>query len=55
LFFIVISLIQYPDPAAPSAAWYITPGLVLHVPAVPLILPSLLGAVLLRRAGDEQH
>ena len=55
LFFIVISLIQYPDPAAPSAAWYVMPGVILHVPAVPLIMPALLGAVLLRRAGDEQH
>jgi hypothetical protein len=55
LFFLVVSVLQYPDPAAPSAPWYIMPGLFLHVPAVPLIMPSLLGVVLLRRAGDEQH
>jgi hypothetical protein len=55
LFFLVIFVLRYPDPAASTAPWYIMPGLILHVPAVPLIMPFLLGVVLLRRAGDEQH
>ncbi len=55
LFFIVIIVLQYPDRAAPSAPWYFMPGDILHIPAVPLIMPFLLGVVLLRRAGDEQH
>jgi len=55
LFFLVIMVLRYPDPAASAAPWYIMPGLILHVPAVPLLMPFLLGVVLLRRAGDEQH
>ena len=55
LFFIVINVQQHPDPAAPSQPWYTIPGFILGVPALPLIMPSLLGVVLLRRAGDEQH
>ncbi|MCM3904315.1 MAG: hypothetical protein ND866_21685 [Pyrinomonadaceae bacterium] len=51
LFFLVISVLQYPDPAALSAPWYVMPGVFLHVPAVPLIMPFFLGVVLLRRAG----
>jgi hypothetical protein len=55
LFFIVIKVQQHPDPAAVSQPWYTIPGFILAVPALPLIMPSLLGVVLLRRAGDEQH
>jgi hypothetical protein len=55
LFFIVILVQQRPDPAAVSQPWYIIPGGILGVPALPLIMPFLLGVVLLRRAGDEQH
>lgn len=55
LFSLVISVLKYPDPAALSAPWYVMPGVFLHVPAVPLIMPFFLGVVLLRRAGDEQH
>jgi hypothetical protein len=55
LFFIVITLLEYPDHARPSAPWYVMPGVILHIPAIPLIMPFLLGVVLLRRAGNEQH
>jgi uncharacterized membrane protein YdcZ (DUF606 family) len=55
LFFIVIKVQQHPDPAAVSQPWYTIPGFILGVPALPLIMPSLLGVVLLRRAGDQQH
>ena len=53
LFSLVISVLKYPAPAALSAPWYVMPGVFLHVPAVPLIMPFFLGVVLLRRAGDE--
>jgi hypothetical protein len=53
LFSLVISVSKYPDPAVLSAPWYVMPGVFLHVPAVPLIMPFFLGVVLLRRAGDE--
>jgi hypothetical protein len=55
LFSLVISVLKYPDPGTLSAPWYVMPGVFLHVPAVPLIMPFFLGVVLLRRAGDEQH
>jgi len=52
--FIVIKIFERPDPAAISQPWYTLPGFILGVPALPLIMPSLLGVVLLRRAGDGQ-
>ena len=55
LFFIVIIVIVRPDPAAASQPWYVFPGFVVTVPALPLVMPSLLGVVLLRRAGNEQR
>jgi len=55
LFFIVIKVVEHPDPAAVSQPWYAIPGIVLVVPALPLVMPSLLGVVLLRRAGNEQR
>jgi len=42
---IVIRYLHYPGPEALSA---------VGIPAVPLIMPSLFGAVLLRRAGEDQ-
>ena len=54
LFFLVLRGLTYPDPAAADAAWYTGPGFVLSIPAIPFIMPFLLGVVLLRRAGDEQ-
>jgi hypothetical protein len=55
LFFIVIDVVVHADPAADSQPWYTIPGFVFVIPALPLIMPSLFGAVLLRRAGDEQR
>ena len=54
LVFIVIKIAEHPDPAAADQAWYTIPGFILGIPALPLIMPSLLGVVLLRRAGDEE-
>ncbi len=45
--------LAFPDPAALSMPWYLTPGLIAGIPAVPFIMPSLLGAVALRRASRE--
>lgn len=55
MFFIAIMVMERPDPAAASQPWYIIPGFVVTVPAVPLIMPFLLGVVLLRRAGNDQR
>ena len=50
---VVILIAQLPSPAE-SMPWYAMPGMILCIPALPLIMPSLLGAVLLRRAGNEE-
>jgi hypothetical protein len=55
LFFIVIKVLERPDPAAASQPWYTIPGFILGIPALPLLMPSLLGVVLLRCAGKEQQ
>jgi hypothetical protein len=53
LAFILTKIVEHPDPAADSLAWYTIPGFILGIPAIPLIMPSLLGVVLLRRAGGQ--
>ena len=53
LLFLIIRGLQYPDPKL-ATPWYTNPGFVVGIPAVPFIMPFLLGVVLLRRAGDEQ-
>jgi hypothetical protein len=53
LLFLVIRGMSFPDPAALSTPWYTQPGFVAGIPAVPFIMPFLLGVVLLRRAGDK--
>ncbi|MGI8783719.1 MAG: hypothetical protein ACR2L2_08750 [Acidobacteriota bacterium] len=55
LLFIVMRGMAFPDPTALSTAWYTGPGFIAGIPAVPWIMPFLLGVVLLRRAGDEQR
>ena len=55
LLFLMIRGLQYPDPRALSAPWYTNPGFVVGIPAVPFIMPFLLGVVLLRRAGEEEQ
>ena len=46
--------LSFPDPSALSSPWYTEPGFVAGIPAIPFIMPFLLGVVLLRRAGDPQ-
>jgi hypothetical protein len=50
---LVIKIAVHPDPTGLSQPWYTIPGFILQIPALPLIMPALLGAVLLRRA--EEH
>lgn len=53
LLFIAIRGLTFPDPTAGSTPWYTQPGFIAGIPAVPWIMPHLLGVVLLRRAGDD--
>lgn len=43
------------DPMWAFKTWYTIPGLVFSIPAMPLIIPYLMGVKLLHRAGDEQR
>lgn len=54
LLFLMIRGLQYQDPKALSTPWYTNPGFVVGIPAVPFIMPFLIGVALLRRAGDKQ-
>jgi hypothetical protein len=54
LLFIGLRGLSFPDPTAGSTPWYTNVGFIAGIPAVPWIMPFLLGVVLLRRAGDER-
>ena len=45
--------LSYPELSADTAPWYTRPGLIAGIPAVPWIMPCLLGVISLRRGGDE--
>lgn len=49
---LVIRGLDYPRPAAAFGHWYTIPGFVVGIPAVPWIMPCMLGVLLLRRAGS---
>ncbi len=51
---LVMRGVSYPEVSATTSPWYLRPGLIAGIPAVPWIMPGLLGVVLLRRAGDAQ-
>ncbi len=54
LVLIMIRGLSFPDPTAAVTPWYMNLGFIAGIPAVPWIMPFLLGVVLLRRAGDEE-
>ena len=54
LLFIGLRGLSFPDLTAGSTPWYTNLGFIAGIPAVPWIMPFLLGVVLLRRTGDEQ-
>jgi hypothetical protein len=54
LVFLVMRGLAFPDPAAITTPWYTQPGFIAGIPAVPWIVPHLMGAALLRRARSEQ-
>lgn len=53
LLLIVIKGLSYPDPTASSAPWYFNLAFIAGIPAVPWIMPYLMGVLILRRAGRE--
>lgn len=50
---IILRGLAFPEISANTAPWYTRPGVVAGVPAIPWVMPGLLGAVLLRRAGER--
>ena len=52
---LVVRGLSFPDPTAGVTPWYLRPGFIAGIPAVPWIMPFLLGVVVLRRAGDDRR
>ena len=48
---IILRGLAFPEISANTAPWYTRPGVIAGVPAIPWVMPGLLAAVLLRRAG----
>jgi hypothetical protein len=53
LLLLVTRGLSYPELSGSTAPWYVRPGFIAGIPAIPWIMPGLLGVVLLRRAGNE--
>ena len=52
---LVMRGVTFPELSGDTAPWYVRPGFIAGIPAVPWIMPCLLGVVVLRRAGDERR
>ena len=48
LVLLVLRGIEYPDISGQTAPWYTQPGVIVRIPAMPWLMPGLLGALLLR-------
>ena len=46
--------VTFPSLGASPEPWYARPGFIVGIPAVPWIMPFLLGILLLRRAGEDR-
>jgi len=51
---VILRGLEFPEISANTAPWYTRPGVIAGIPAIPWIMPGLLGAVLLRRARGPQ-
>ena len=50
---LVMRGLSFPELSGHTPPWYTQPGFIAGIPAVPWIMPCLLGVVLLRRAGSN--
>jgi hypothetical protein len=50
---LVMRGLSFPELSGNTAPWYTRPGLIAGIPAIPWIMPCLLGVILLRRAGEQ--
>ena len=46
--------VSFPSPGSDPAPWYMRPGFIVGIPAVPWFMPYFLGVLLLRRAGASR-
>lgn len=53
LVFLVVRGVSFPAPSASPEPWYLRPGFIVGIPAMPWVMPFLLGVVFLRRAGRD--
>jgi len=53
LLLLVTRGLSFPELSDKTEPWYVRPGFIAGIPAIPWIMPCLLGVVLLRRAGNE--
>jgi hypothetical protein len=53
-FLLALRGLSFPDPKVALTSWYTTAGWVVGIPAVPWMIPCVLGIVLLWRAGSRQ-
>lgn len=51
---IIVRGLEFPEISDNTAPWYTRPGVIAGIPAIPWIMPGLLGAVLLRRARGQR-
>jgi hypothetical protein len=51
---LVMRGVTFPELSNDTAPWYVRPGFIAGIPAIPWIMPCLLGVVLLRRAGEPR-
>jgi hypothetical protein len=47
--------LSFPDPKVALTSWYTTAGWVVGIPAIPWMIPCVMGIVLLWRAGSRQN
>jgi hypothetical protein len=47
--------LSFPEISGHTAPWYTRPGVIAGIPAIPWVMPCLLGVVSLRRAGEAQQ
>ena len=51
---IVMRGLEFPEISGNTAPWYTRPGVIAGIPAIPWVMPCLLGALLLRGAREAQ-
>lgn len=50
LVLLVLHGIEYPEISGQTAPWYTQPGVIVRIPAMPWVMPGLMGALMLRPA-----